>query len=99
MGLPSAGGKTFQGSPPDKGSFPLDHDGECKPHKENYMACLRKTGNDSRPCRELSKLYLECRMAAQLMAREDWKHLGFKDSAQEAAAACPADKLEKKMGK
>lgn len=53
----------------------------------------------SRPCRELSKLYLECRMAAQLMAREDWKHLGFKDSAQEAAAACPADKLEKKMGK
>ena len=42
------GGKQFQGSPPDKGSFPLDHDGECKPMKEQYMACLRATGNDVR---------------------------------------------------
>ena len=28
MGLPSAGSKKFQPTPPDKGSFPLDHDGE-----------------------------------------------------------------------
>lgn len=27
MGLPSAGGKQFQPTPPQKGSFPLDHGG------------------------------------------------------------------------
>ena len=27
MGLPSAGTKQFQQKPPDKGSFPLDHQG------------------------------------------------------------------------
>ena len=28
MGLPNAGSRSFQASPPDKGSFPLDHEGD-----------------------------------------------------------------------
>eukprot|EP00035_Acanthoeca_spectabilis_P003922 m.96895 g.96895 ORF g.96895 m.96895 type:complete len:87 (+) comp12375_c0_seq8:113-373(+) len=77
MGMPAAGGKQFQQTPPQKGSFPLDHEGECKPQKAAYMECLKQSGNNARLCREVSKVYLECRMAKQLMAKEDLNKLGF----------------------
>ncbi|XP_075421295.1 cytochrome c oxidase assembly protein COX19 [Ascaphus truei] len=56
------GNKTFKPRPPDKGSFPLDHLGECKPFKEIFMKCLRENRFQSGLCREQSKEYLECRM-------------------------------------
>lgn len=87
MGLPGAGSKTFQQTAPDKGSFPLDHEGECKPFKEAYMKCLRGSGNNARVCRDMSKAYLECRMEKQLMAKEDLSKLGFSQPAPAASAA------------
>ncbi|RPA84668.1 hypothetical protein BJ508DRAFT_205769, partial [Ascobolus immersus RN42] len=48
---------------PERGSFPLDHDGECKPVKERYLACLKKAkGTNQMDCRLLAKEYLKCRM-------------------------------------
>lgn len=72
--------KTFVATPPDKGSFPLDHDGECKRAMLRYMVCLNENKMDGSACRQLSRDYLQCRMDHQLMAREDWSNLGFSDS-------------------
>lgn len=69
----------FQVAPPDKGSFPLDHDGECKKFMLKYMICLGKNDNDNAQCRPEAKNYLGCRMDRDLMARESWKKLGFDD--------------------
>ncbi|XP_063443705.1 uncharacterized protein LOC134724544 [Mytilus trossulus] len=65
--------------PPDKGSFPLDHDGECKKEMLRYIICLRKSDHDNNSCRVESKDYLKCRMDNNLMAKEDWKKLGYSD--------------------
>ncbi len=73
------GQKTFSPIAPVKGSFPLDHEGECKKFMLRYMICLRENGNQNSECRALSKDYLDCRMEKQLMAREDWSKLGFGD--------------------
>ena len=48
--------------PPEKGSFPLDHDGECSLSMRVYLDCMKKAKNDNSKCREESKNYLECRM-------------------------------------
>uniref|UniRef100_A0A8I3Q729 Cytochrome c oxidase assembly protein COX19 n=2 Tax=Canis lupus familiaris TaxID=9615 RepID=A0A8I3Q729_CANLF len=56
------GSKTCQPRPPDKGSFPLDHFGECKSFKEKFMKCLRDNKFENALCRKESKAYLECRM-------------------------------------
>uniref|UniRef100_A0A3P9QCR3 Cytochrome c oxidase assembly protein COX19 n=2 Tax=Poecilia reticulata TaxID=8081 RepID=A0A3P9QCR3_POERE len=73
------GTKSFKPRAPDKGSFPLDHFGECKAFKEKFMQCLRENTFDNSKCRLQSKDYLECRMDHQLMAREPLQKLGFKD--------------------
>ncbi|KAI7796656.1 cytochrome c oxidase assembly protein COX19 [Triplophysa rosa] len=73
------GTKSFRPRAPDKGSFPLDHFGECKTFKETYMRCLKNNRFDNSRCREESKEYLECRMDRQLMAKEPLEKLGFKD--------------------
>ncbi|EDL19159.1 RIKEN cDNA 2810437L13, isoform CRA_b, partial [Mus musculus] len=56
------GTKSFQPRPPDKGSFPLDHFGECKSFKEKFMRCLRDKNYENALCRNESKEYLMCRM-------------------------------------
>nr|XP_020834342.1 cytochrome c oxidase assembly protein COX19 isoform X1 [Phascolarctos cinereus] len=56
------GTKSFQPRPPDKGSFPLDHFGECKAFKEKFLKCLRDNNFENTLCRNESKEYLECRM-------------------------------------
>ena len=65
--------------PPDKGSFPLDHDGECKHIIVEYLQCLKDHNLKSLDCRQLSKNYLKCRMDHELMAKTDWSSLGFKE--------------------
>ncbi|KNE72171.1 hypothetical protein AMAG_16658 [Allomyces macrogynus ATCC 38327] len=65
--------------PPERGSFPLDHDGECKSIMKDYLACMRKSGGSSTKCRDLSKKYLECRMERGLMAPDKMENLGFHD--------------------
>lgn len=74
--------KIFRAKPPDKGSFPLDHDGECKEYMKRYMKCLRENNNGNHLCRTESKDYLRCRMDRQLMAKEDFEKLGFHQSIQ-----------------
>ena len=69
----------FVPTPPDKGSFPLDHDGLCKDLMSNYMTCLSSNKHDNTKCREEIKEYLDCRMKHNLMAQEDWKKLGLDD--------------------
>jgi len=67
--------------PPDKGSFPLDHEAECRGFMARYMRCLRENHSSSSLCRLESKDYLQCRMDRNLMAREEWSKLGYSDSA------------------
>jgi len=73
------GAKQFKPTAPDKGSFPLDHDGECKQFYLKYMMCLNEQGFDASKCRAQSKDYLGCRMDKGLMERETWSRLGYQD--------------------
>ncbi|KAF9229546.1 hypothetical protein BS17DRAFT_27121 [Gyrodon lividus] len=77
FGRPPSINVGFQTTPPDRGSFPLDHDGECKDQMMQYMDCLKKNSSTSTPCRIFSKQYLECRMSKGLMERDDFKNLGL----------------------
>ncbi|CAN7053158.1 unnamed protein product [Brassica rapa subsp. trilocularis] len=63
--------------PPEKGIFPLDHLHECDTEKKEYLGCLKSSANKSEQCRHLSKKYLQCRMAKNLMAKQDMSELGF----------------------
>ena len=73
------GAKKFNPTPPDKGSFPLDREGDCKPYYAKYMLCLLDNKNNATLCRNESKDYLGCRMDKGLMAKEEWKKLGYDD--------------------
>ncbi|KAJ7693669.1 hypothetical protein B0H17DRAFT_932810 [Mycena rosella] len=77
FGRPPSINVGFKPTPPDRGSFPLDHYGECKDQMKLYMTCLRDNSSESSPCRPLSKDYLDCRMTKGLMEKDDWKNLGF----------------------
>ncbi|XP_024227708.1 cytochrome c oxidase assembly protein COX19 [Bombus pyrosoma] len=69
--------------PPEKGSFPLDHEGVCRKLMIKYMRCLIDNKNENTMCRNVIKDYLGCRMDNELMAREDWSNLGFSDEVKE----------------
>jgi len=73
------GAKQFKPTAPDKGSFPLDHDGECKKFYLHFMICLAENGNKNSLCRQESKDYLDCRMNNGLMVKETWSKLGYSD--------------------
>ncbi|KAF2495831.1 hypothetical protein BU16DRAFT_357865 [Lophium mytilinum] len=80
FGGPGGGQKVFKPTPPERGSFPLDHDGECKAMMTSYLRCLRShRGMNDPECRGLSKSYLQCRMERNLMAPDSMKNLGFQD--------------------
>ena len=72
--------KSFNARPPEKGSFPLDHNGDCKVDMVRYMGCLSRHDMDNSKCRVESKSYLECRMNHGLMKKEDWKKLGYAET-------------------
>ncbi|KAK1724558.1 CHCH domain-containing protein [Colletotrichum acutatum] len=64
--------------PPQRGSFPLDHDGECKHVIATYLECIKKVrGVNDAECRDLAKSYLACRMDRNLMAKDEFRNLGF----------------------
>lgn len=73
------GSRIFTPTPPEKGSFPLDHEGQCKKSMLHYMLCLKSNKNNNSECRKEAKDYLQCRMDNQLMAKEDFSKLGFED--------------------
>ncbi|UPK98373.1 hypothetical protein LCI18_009308 [Fusarium solani-melongenae] len=80
-------------TPPQRGSFPLDHDGECKTVMAKYLACMKKVrGVNEDECRDMAKAYLSCRMDRNLMARDEFKNLGF---AEPPPPPAPAKEPEK----
>ena len=74
-----AGGRKKAGpaKPPEKGSFPLDHGGECKPQADTFKKCMSEHGSRHAPCKSIAKLYFECCMNKNLMAQEDLSTMGF----------------------
>ncbi|KAL2053175.1 hypothetical protein ABVK25_006500 [Lepraria finkii] len=86
FGGPGGGQKSAKPIPPERGSFPLDHDGECKPMIADYLRCLRRVkGINDRECRLMAKEYLNCRMEHNLMAPDEFKNLGFAEDAKAEA--------------
>ncbi|RWS16116.1 cytochrome c oxidase assembly protein COX19-like protein [Dinothrombium tinctorium] len=83
MSVGISGKKVFIPSPPEKGSFPLDHDNECKRAMLGYLQCLREHRLNSSECRAQAKAYLKCRMDNDLMAKEEWKNLGFHENEED----------------
>ncbi|KAL8705443.1 MAG: hypothetical protein Q9201_001424 [Fulgogasparrea decipioides] len=80
FGGPGGLQKSSKPIPPERGSFPLDHDGECKYIIKDYLACLRKArGENQKECRGMAKAYLVCRMENNLMAPDEMRNLGFMD--------------------
>lgn len=78
FGSPGSGPYAGKPVPPQRGSFPLDHDGECKDVMTKYLSCIKKVkGVNDEECRNLAKSYLACRMDRNLMAKDDFKNLGF----------------------
>ncbi|KAI6245983.1 Cytochrome c oxidase assembly protein COX19 [Erysiphe necator] len=71
--------------PPERGSFPLDHDGECKDIMVHYLMCIKKKkGSNDLECRNIAKSYLGCRMDKNLMAKDEFENLGFKENTDES---------------
>ncbi|XP_059622423.1 cytochrome c oxidase assembly protein COX19 [Phlebotomus argentipes] len=75
--------KKFTPTAPDKGSFPLDHEGLCKKSMLKYMNCLQQKSDSNSECRSFAKDYLDCRMQNNLMAKEEWSKLGFEEQQSE----------------
>ncbi|KAL9050608.1 MAG: hypothetical protein Q9162_006530 [Coniocarpon cinnabarinum] len=96
FGSPGGQSTFSKPSPPERGSFPLDHDGECKQQMSLYLSCLKRTrGVNQEECRELSKSYLQCRMDRNLMAKDEMRNLGFdKVGANEGAGQPRQDQNE-----
>ena len=63
--------------PPDKGSFPLDHFHDCNNEAKEYNSCMERHQMMPKRCRIFQKKYLECRMKAGLMEKQDMETLGF----------------------
>ncbi|KAI9768340.1 MAG: Cytochrome c oxidase assembly protein cox19 [Geoglossum simile] len=47
----------------------------------DYLSCLKKArGTNDPECRWLAKAYLQCRMDHNLMAKDEFKNLGFSEA-------------------
>ncbi|CAL5873423.1 uncharacterized protein PFLUO_LOCUS7702 [Penicillium psychrofluorescens] len=78
FGAPGGGATNIKPTPPERGSFPLDHEGECKHIIAGYLKCIKSNkGTNDEACRKLAKDYLACRMDKNLMAPDDFKNLGL----------------------
>jgi cytochrome c oxidase assembly protein subunit 19 len=74
--------------PPERGSFPLDHgDAKCGESRKAYMACMKAAKFDQQACKGTARAYLECRMAASLMAPDNLDEIGFEAKEDRAASA------------
>jgi len=89
FGTPGGAAGNYKPTPPERGSFPLDHDAECKHLISSYLRCLKSQsppGKNNPECRILARQYLGCRMDKGLMAKDEWQNLGLVfDAAKEEA--------------
>lgn len=54
----------------------------------SYLACIKKVkGVNEDQCRDLAKAYLSCRMDRNLMARDDFKNLGYQDPSDDTPSS------------
>ncbi|CCF58896.1 hypothetical protein KAFR_0F03000 [Kazachstania africana CBS 2517] len=82
-GNPGSTLRALSPTPPERGSFPLDHDHECSKQMQEYLNCIKLTRGENAPnCRLLAKEYLRCRMKNQLMGKDEWKNLGLPNDAE-----------------
>ncbi|KAK1443515.1 hypothetical protein BgAZ_203910 [Babesia gibsoni] len=65
--------------PPDRGSFPLDHDGACKEISEKYVRCVRELKGNAMGCRHLAAQYMQCRIDNDLLSPEPLTNFGFRE--------------------
>ncbi|ORY87765.1 hypothetical protein BCR37DRAFT_342782 [Protomyces lactucae-debilis] len=79
MGISGPNQSSSKVLPPQRGSFPLDHDGECQSIVKEYLSCLKTARGKNTPCRDLAKAFLQCRMQHGLMSPDEMSSLGFKD--------------------
>ena len=99
FGGPGGGQKSARPIPPERGSFPLDHDGECKPIIADYLRCLRRVkGKNDQECRTMAKEYLRCRMEHNLMAPDEMKNLGFGNESDVESTPLKQGRSETKAG-
>lgn len=78
--MSSSFGRGVKPTPPDRGSFPLDHDGTCKDIAKDYLACIKASNGNALMCRKISAKYMKCRIENNLLADEPLTHLGFRES-------------------
>lgn len=64
-------------TPPDKGSFPLDHKGRCRELVDSYLHCLSEKQHTHNNCKSITQQYLLCRMSNNLMANESLDKYGL----------------------
>ncbi|EPX71913.1 copper chaperone [Schizosaccharomyces octosporus yFS286] len=85
MSFGAAGGSMPMTSkePPERGSFPLDHFGECTNVMKEYLECIKTNRSQQQECRPLAKKYLQCRMDTGLFGQDDMRNLGFEDEGTE----------------
>lgn len=94
-GAPGGNFRAWTPTPPERGSFPLDHFGECTEQMNLYLKCLKVTNNQNSPnCRVLAKQYLRCRMDNQLMDESNWESLGLINLPDEKPKLQQEDKPE-----
>ena len=78
------GGRPVPPKPPERGSFPLDHEGACGEFARAVLRCLQERRGVSAACRAEQKAYLRCRMERGLMAPDSLENMGY-DEQNEAA--------------
>ena len=80
-------------TPPERGSFPQDHDGECTKYMQAYLECIRlvKGENGAINCRVKARAYLKCRMDHKLMEQDSFKNLGLPEPTTSGGATAGAD--------
>ncbi|KAF1984704.1 hypothetical protein K402DRAFT_395402 [Aulographum hederae CBS 113979] len=88
FGGPGGGRNFSKPTPPQRGSFPLDHDAVCASKMKDYLTCIRAhRGMNDEACRQISKGYLVCRMENNLMAPDEMRNLGYGEGVVGSAAS------------
>eukprot|EP00002_Diphylleia_rotans_P029092 TRINITY_DN589_c0_g1_i2.p1 TRINITY_DN589_c0_g1~~TRINITY_DN589_c0_g1_i2.p1 ORF type:complete len:119 (-),score=23.11 TRINITY_DN589_c0_g1_i2:45-401(-) len=80
--------------PPEKGSFPLDHLGECTEHMKEYIKCVEQNDNRAYACVHFSREYLQCRMDRGLMEKQELDSLGLKENSVDPTKIVQTERKE-----
>jgi len=66
----------------------------------NYLSCIKRVkGMNDPDCRSLARSYLGCRMDKNLMAKDEFKNLGFGDNKTSSLADAKNGKGEEEERK